>query len=298
MEWIEEELTFFEFAEKFVGINDMSTPQNIDIEALGIEIETLLPNGEIGFAPMTSFIVKESVKQHWQLGDLKGSSAHRVLYKNEWVSLEDHPEAIMIEEPICIVDTSVDGTQNYIANGQVNHNTVPGGKSIPFHASVRIKLGAGQHIQDKNKNVIGINVSAKIIKNKISPPFRSCDFEIHFGKGIREHEQIFDVLRAHGEETIDGKVVEIAGAGAWKNLLVTDAETGVVLIDKKFYKPDFLEILNDPTMGPYCEALLERAMVRKMTSDEAVDFDPDSYEEARTIAMGMEADSDAYDPEA
>lgn len=132
----------------------------------------------------------------------------------------------------------------------------------------------------------------------MSPPFRSCDFEIHFGKGIREHEQIFDVVRVHGPETIDGKVVEISGMGAWKNLLVTDAETGVVIIDKKFYKPDFGEVFSDPVMGPYCEALLERAMVRKMTNDEGFNFDPDSYEEVRTIAMGMEADSDAYDPEA
>jgi hypothetical protein len=171
-------------------------------------------------------------------------------------------------------------------------------KAIPFHASVRIKLGAGQHIQDKNKNVIGINVSAKIIKNKIAPPFRACDFEIHFGKGIREHEQLFDVLRAHGEETIDGKVIEISGTSAWKNILVTDAESGVVIIDKKFYKPDFDQILADPVMGPYCEQLMERAMVRKMTNDEGNQFDPNSYEEVKAVALEMEMDSDAYDPEA
>lgn len=298
MEWIEEELTFFEFAQRFVGINDMSIPQNIDIESLGIEIESLMPNGEIDFAPMTSFIIKDPVQRHWQLGDLKGSSAHRVLYKNEWVSLEDHPDAVEIEQPIYIVDTSVDGTQNYIANGQVNHNTVPGGKSIPFHASVRIKLGAGQHIQDKNKNVIGINVSAKIIKNKISPPFRSCDFEIHFGKGIREHEQLFDVLRQHGEATVNGRTIEVSGTGAWKNILVTDSETGTVIADKKFYKQDFNEILNDPLLGPFCDDLIEAAMIRKISSEDSVDFDSDSYEEVRAVAMGMESDSDAYDPEA
>ena len=70
--------------------------------------------------------------------------------------------------------------------------TTPGGKAIPFHATTRIKLGAGQPIKDGD-DVIGINVSAKTIKNKVAPPFRKVDFEIHFGVGIKEHEQIFDV---------------------------------------------------------------------------------------------------------
>ena len=42
--------------------------------------------------------------------------------------------------------------------------TTPGGKAIPFHSSIRIKLGAGQPIKNGD-DVIGINVSAKTIKN-------------------------------------------------------------------------------------------------------------------------------------
>jgi recombination protein RecA len=92
--------------------------------------------------------------------------------------------------------------------------TVPGGMAIPFHASVRIKLGAGQQIQNKNGDIIGINVSAKTVKNKVAPPFRMANFQIHFGKGIVEHEEIFDVLRDAGERTIDGKVVCVEGTTA------------------------------------------------------------------------------------
>ena len=121
--------------------------------------------------------------------------------------------------------------------------TTPGGKAIPFHSSVRIKLGAGQKIENKDKEVIGIHVSAKTIKNKVAAPFRKINFEIHFGVGIKEHEQVFDLLRKHGPESINDKEVCLSGTGAWKCLTVTDIETGEILIEKKFHKPKFDEIM-------------------------------------------------------
>jgi len=174
--------------------------------------------------------------------------------------------------------------------------TTPGGKAIPFHSSVRIKLGAGQQITNKNKEVIGIHVSAKTIKNKVSAPFRDCKFEIHFGKGIREHEQIFDVLRKHGPETVDGKVIEISGTGSWKSLTVVNATTGELLAEKKFYKADFDQVLNSEEFGPYCNQLLEASMIRVMEVPSEMSIDPESYEEVRSIAMDLE--TIAVDPEA
>ena len=173
--------------------------------------------------------------------------------------------------------------------------TTPGGKAIPFHSSVRIKLGAGQQIQDKNKNVVGIHVSAKTIKNKVAAPFRDCKFEIHFGIGIKEHEQIFDVLRKHGKETINGNEISISGSGTWKSLMVTDEKTGEVRVEKKFYKTEFDSVLNDPEYAPYLDALLEKAMVRKMTNSDEMSIDPESYEEVRAISLEME--SDITDPD-
>jgi len=162
--------------------------------------------------------------------------------------------------------------------------TTPGGKAIPFHSSVRIKLGAGQRIENKNKEVIGINVSAKTIKNKVAAPFRSCNFEIHFGKGIKEHEQVFDELRKFGSASIkDGKDAELSGTGAWKSLIVSDSKTGEVIVEKKFYKADFEGVWKDPEYKPYVDALLEACLVRKMTND--LDLDVESYEEVRAAAM-------------
>ena len=174
--------------------------------------------------------------------------------------------------------------------------TTPGGKAIPFHSSVRIKLGAGQQITDKNKNVIGINVSAKTIKNKVAPPFRTCNFEIHFGVGIKEHEQLFDVLRKHGPEILDGKEVSIAGTGSWKSLNVTDTQTGEVILEKKFYKADFDKVLEDPEYSQYCNFLISKAFTRVMSSEESQDFDAESYEEVRAVSLEME--NELIDPEA
>ena len=143
--------------------------------------------------------------------------------------------------------------------------TTPGGKAIPFHASVRIKLGAGQQIMNKDKEVIGINVSAKTIKNKVAAPFRSCKFEIHFGKGIFEHEQVFDELRKFGSATVEDKDIQLSGTGAWKSLIVNNSKTGEVLVEKKFYKADFGEVWNDKEYKHYVDSLLEAFMVRRMT---------------------------------
>ena len=179
--------------------------------------------------------------------------------------------------------------------------TTPGGKAIPFHSSVRIKLDSGKQILDKQGSPVGIKVIAKTIKNKVAAPFRRCEFEIHFGKGIVEHEYVFDVLRKYCSE--NGPVlydkdlsVDISGTGAWKSISVIKNDTGEILEEKKFYKPEFNQIFKSPQWNTYCMKVFNTCYAEYMgrALEDAADINPESYEEVRQIAMDMVAPDDAF----
>lgn len=173
---------------------------------------------------------------------------------------------------------------------------VPGGNAIPFHSSVRIKLGAGSQIKGPNDEVLGINVSAKTIKNKVAKPFRTANFRIIFGKGIEEHEELFDILRDHGPDMVDNHQVVIEGSGSWKVLRVTN-EQNVNIIEKKFYKADFGDIMTNAEYKPWVDGLLEKAMVRLAANPAEVDIDPESYEEVKAVAELLGGDDEMISPE-
>ena len=161
-------------------------------------------------------------------------------------------------------------------------DTTPGGKAIPFHSSIRIKLGAGQQIKDGD-DVIGIQVWAKTVKNKVAPPFRKVNFQIHFGKGIVEHEEMFDLLRKHGMVLQEDRSYQVSGTGGWKTIEMFD-ENGTMLDSKKFRKTEFNEIMDDEFWGPIVDIILKDAMVKKMGTSAGVDIDMESYEEMKALA--------------
>lgn len=162
-------------------------------------------------------------------------------------------------------------------------DTTPGGKALPYHASTRIKLGAGDQITNSDKEVIGIHIWAKTIKNKVSPPFRKVDLQIHFGVGIKESDEVLDILRKSSEKSPvqlnDNESAQVTGSAAWKTLTVTDNKTGEVLKEKKFQKKDVEDLFNDPEWKEYFEDLLEKCMTRKMVTD----IDTQSYQEVSAM---------------
>lgn len=216
-----------------------------------------------------------------EVGSLRKTYAdHAVLTDSGWRSFTIEAKDGLID----IADIEVEGAHSYLGNGILSHNTLygdpsttPGGMAIPYHASTRIKLTGGQQIKDiiNGKDaVVGINVTCKTIKNKVARPWREVSFEIHFGKGIRESEQLFDELREYCDKTKEpvtykGKKLRIEGTGAWKTFTVSDLATGEVINETKFQKSDFQrKILQNPEYKEYVDALCDSAFIMR-SNDEA-----------------------------
>ena len=86
-----------------------------------------------------------------------------------------------------------------------NPETTTGGRALKFYATIRIDIRRNEAIKDGGE-IIGNSCKVKIVKNKVSPPFKTCDIDIIYGKGVCKEAEILD------------KAVELAivkRAGAW-----------------------------------------------------------------------------------
>ena len=138
--------------------------------------------------------------------------------------------------------------------------TTPGGKSIPFHASVRIRLSSIGAIKAKREGrdeVIGSRVKAKLVKNRCGPPLRECEYEVYFDSGIDDYSSWLTVMKEHNL---------VSQSGAWYQW--TDKRSGEVI---KFQSKEFVEkIMSNPELLDivYSE-IAEKVIMKYKKLDEA-----------------------------
>jgi recombination protein RecA len=91
-----------------------------------------------------------------------------------------------------------------------NPEVTTGGRALKFYASVRIDIRKADAIKEGDK-IVGNTVKVKVVKNKVAPPFKSCEVTLIYGKGFDKDAEILDMALELGFAKKSGSWYEVLG---------------------------------------------------------------------------------------
>ena len=158
-----------------------------------------------------------------------------------------------------------------------NPETTTGGKALKFYATIRLDIRRGEQLKAGNV-VVGNRTKIKVVKNKVAPPFKTCEFDILYGKGISHEGSVLDLA-------VENDLIQ--KSGAWFNY--GDARIGQGRENARQY------LIDHPDLCDELEAMIREKLLAPKTEDaEPVEVEVAGDEEEDEQ---LSLDTDNYDDE-
>lgn len=162
-----------------------------------------------------------------------------------------------------------------------NPEVTTGGRALKFYASMRIDIRRIEQIKNSKNEFIGARTRAKIVKNKVAPPFKTAEFDIMYGRGIAKEGEVLDAA---------AKLDIIQKSGSWYSY--KEERLGQGRDNAKAYllaNPDFMEDI-EKQIKERTDELTERAKPGYTGGD--VHDEPVGKSSGKTSSAGAHSDND------